>query len=151
MLAIYQSYHEPIESLISNSQSSLKLNISDIQTLPKWHEGRVLLIGDAAHAVSPNAGQGASIALEDAMYLARLLRDSSGDYEQVFTQFETDRKTRVEKIVAEGRQRGVDKQVVTPFQSKIREIMLMIFVNLFGASGQDWLYRYAINWDEQSG
>ena len=151
MLAIYQGYHEPIESLIANTQSPLKLNISDIQSLPKWHEGRVLLIGDAAHAVSPNAGQGASIALEDAMYLAKLLRDSSGDYEQVFTQFETDRKARAERIVAEGRQRGVDKQVVTPFQSKIREIMLTIFVNLFGASGQDWLYRYAINWDEKSG
>ena len=151
MLAIYHGYHQPIESLISNTQSPLKLNIGDIRSLPKWHKGRVLLIGDAAHAVSPNAGQGASIALEDAMYLAKLLRDSSGNYEQVFTQFETDRKLRAEKIVAEGRQRGVDKQVLSPFQSKIREIMLMIFVNLFGESGQDWLYKYAINWDEKSG
>ena len=151
MLAIYRGYHEPIESLISNTQSSLKLNISDIQSLPTWHTGRVLLIGDAAHAVSPNAGQGASIALEDAMYLAKLLRDSFSSHEQVFARFEADRKARAEKIVAEGRQRGVDKQVVTPFQSKIREVMLMIFVNLFGASSQDWLYRYAINWDEKSG
>ncbi len=151
MLAIYNGYHEPIETLIANTLSPVKINISDIQFLPKWHEGRVLLIGDAAHAVSPNAGQGASMALEDAMCLAKLLRDLPGDYEQVFAKFETDRKPRVEKIVAEGRQRGQDKQVVTPFQSKIREIMMMIFVNLFGESGQDWLYKYEINWDEKSG
>jgi len=151
MLAIYQGYHEPIPSLIANTLSPVKINISDILSLPKWHEGRVLLIGDAAHAVSPNAGQGASMALEDAMYLAKLLRDSGGDYEHVFTQFETDRKPRVEKIVSEGRRRGVDKQIISPFQSKIREIMMMIFINLFGESGQDWLYKYAINWDEKSG
>ncbi len=151
MLAIYHGYHEPIPALIANTLSPVKVNISDILSLPKWHAGRVLLIGDAAHAVSPNAGQGASMALEDAMYLAKLLRDSGDDYEHVFAQFETDRNPRVEKIVAEGRRRGVDKQIISPFQSKIREIMMMIFINLFGESGQDWLYKYAINWDEKSG
>jgi 2-polyprenyl-6-methoxyphenol hydroxylase-like FAD-dependent oxidoreductase len=151
MLAMYRGYHEPIPSLIANTLSPVKINISDILSLPKWHEGRVLLIGDAAHAVSPNAGQGASMALEDAMVLAKLLRDSCGDHEHVFTQFETDRKPRVEKIVAEGRRRGVDKQIISPFQSRIREIMMMIFINLFGESGQDWLYKYAINWNEKSG
>jgi 2-polyprenyl-6-methoxyphenol hydroxylase-like FAD-dependent oxidoreductase len=151
MLALYHGYHEPIPTLISNTRSPVKINISDILSLPKWHAGRVLLIGDAAHAVSPNAGQGASMALEDAMYLAQLLRDSDADYARVFTQFETDRKPRVEKIVAEGRRRGVDKQIVSPFQSIIREIMMMIFINLFGESGQDWLYKYAINWEEKSG
>jgi len=37
------------------------------------HKDRVVLIGDAAHALSPNAGQGASMASEDAMYLAKVL------------------------------------------------------------------------------
>ena len=73
MLAIYAGYHEPIEGLIANTLSPVKINLSDIPPLPRWHQGRILLIGDAAHAVSPNAGQGASMALEDAMYLAKLL------------------------------------------------------------------------------
>jgi 2-polyprenyl-6-methoxyphenol hydroxylase-like FAD-dependent oxidoreductase len=151
MLALYHGYHEPIPTLIANTQSPVKINISDIRSLPKWHVGRVLLIGDAAHAVSPNAGQGASMALEDAMVLAQLLRDSGDDYERVFMQFEADRKPRVEKIVAEGRRRGVDKQIVSPLQSRIREVMMMIFINLFGERGQDWLYKYSINWEETSG
>lgn len=145
LLAIYQGYHEPIATLIQHTQSPIKQNISDIQSLPTWQQGRVLLIGDAAHAVSPNAGQGAALALEDAMYLAKLLRDSS-DYVQVFAQFEKDRKPRVEKIVAEGRRLAGDKQVVTPFQEKIRELMMMIFINLLGERGYEWVYKYKIDW-----
>jgi 2-polyprenyl-6-methoxyphenol hydroxylase-like FAD-dependent oxidoreductase len=86
------------------------------------------------------------MALEDAMYLAKLLCHAN-DYEQVFAQFEQDRRPRVEKIVAEGRRLGNDKKVVTPFQSKIREIMLSIFVNLFGAKSLDPAYRYKIAWE----
>jgi 2-polyprenyl-6-methoxyphenol hydroxylase-like FAD-dependent oxidoreductase len=146
MLEIYGDYHEPIPTLIKHTHSPIKMNLSDILSLPRWHRGRVLLIGDAAHAVSPNSGQGASLALEDAMYLAKLLRESA-DYEQVFATFEAERKPRVEKIVAEGRRRGNDKFIVSPFQQKIRETMLRIFVNLFGAKGLDWVYRYKIAWD----
>lgn len=148
MLAIYHDYHEPIPTLLQNSHSPVKHNIHDIQSLSTWHKDRVLLIGDAAHAVNPNSGQGASMALEDAMYLAKLLNNSR-DYKQVFAQFEHHRKPRVERIVAEGRCRSEDKQVVSPFQQKVREWMMMIFINLFGARGMDWLYSYKIDWDSQ--
>jgi 2-polyprenyl-6-methoxyphenol hydroxylase-like FAD-dependent oxidoreductase len=84
----------------------MALNIFDIQSLPRWHEGRVMLIGDAAHAVSPNAGQGASLALEDAMYLAKLLRDCS-NYATAFACFERDRKPRVERTQAGRGTRGL--------------------------------------------
>ena len=56
MLSIYGAYHDPIERLIAKTGPPLKLNIYDIQGLPVWHKGRVVLIGDAAHAVSPSAG-----------------------------------------------------------------------------------------------
>jgi 2-polyprenyl-6-methoxyphenol hydroxylase-like FAD-dependent oxidoreductase len=48
----------------------------DILSLPSWHRGRVCLIGDAAHASTPSAGQGSALALEDALVLARCLRDA---------------------------------------------------------------------------
>jgi 2-polyprenyl-6-methoxyphenol hydroxylase-like FAD-dependent oxidoreductase len=146
MLTRYKGYHVPIEELITQTTAILRLNIYDVLSLPTWHKGRVLLIGDAAHAVNPNAGQGASMALEDAMYLAKLLRDSSDTHNEIFNDFEKERKPRAEKIVAEGRRRGNDKEIVSPFQQKIRELMIRIFVTLFGGKSQDWIFRYKINW-----
>jgi len=43
--------------------------------LPNWHTDRMIIIGDAAHAPSPTSGQGASLAIEDAVQLAKCLRD----------------------------------------------------------------------------
>ncbi|MFD9002280.1 FAD-dependent oxidoreductase [Streptomyces sp. NPDC059582] len=60
-----------------------------------WHSGRVLLIGDAAHAASPATGQGASMALEDAVVLAKALRDAP-DTERALTAYEALRRPRVE-------------------------------------------------------
>ena len=148
MLSIYGAYHEPIPRLIAQTGPPLKLNTYDIQKLPVWHKGRVVLIGDAAHAVSPSAGQGAPMALEDAMYLAKLLREAQGNHEGAFEQFERDRKPRVERIVAEGRRRSSDKKSVSPFESALRNAMLAVFFNLLGQRSQDWLYRYRIDWEE---
>jgi 2-polyprenyl-6-methoxyphenol hydroxylase-like FAD-dependent oxidoreductase len=149
MLERYGDYHEPIPSLIRATQEPIRLNIFDVPPLPRWHCGRVLLIGDAAHAVSPNAGQGASMALEDAMYLATLLRGCA-ELPAVFDRFERDRKPRVERIVAEGRRRGADKTIVTPIAARMRELMMAAFLNLFGRKADDWLHDYRIEWESES-
>ena len=146
VMAIFKGYHEPIETIINNTHSPIRQNISDIRTLPTWHKGRVVLLGDASHAVSPNSGQGASLALEDAMLLANRLHHSP-DYETAFADYECERKPRVETIVAEGRRLGQDKKVVTPFQQAVREFMMKIFINLFGTRGQKWLFGYKVIWD----
>jgi 2-polyprenyl-6-methoxyphenol hydroxylase-like FAD-dependent oxidoreductase len=148
MLERYGGYHEPIPTLIARTPKILALNVFDIRSLPRWHDRRVMLIGDAAHAVSPNAGQGASLALEDAMYLAKMLRDNGRDYASAFARFEQDRKPRVERIVAEGRRRGADKAIVSPLKSKIRNAVLSVVLRLFGDRSQDWLFRYRIQWEE---
>lgn len=145
LLTRFGDYHPPIAALIAGTSHLLRLNVYDIRSLPTWHRGRVVLIGDAAHTVSPNAGQGASLALEDAMYLAKVLRDSS-DYEEAFARFERDRKPRAERVVAEGRRRGEDKRIVGPVQQKIRELMIRMFVGLFGKNSDRWLYEYTIDW-----
>jgi 2-polyprenyl-6-methoxyphenol hydroxylase-like FAD-dependent oxidoreductase len=146
MLNRYKNYPKPIEAAIANTDSLFRTNVYDILSLPSWHKGRVALIGDAAHAASPNAGQGASMALEDAVYLARLLRDADGNYEAAFTQYEHDRKPRVEAIVAEGRERAKDKEIVAPSQSFIRNVMIRIFVGLYGEKGQHWKLEYKVPW-----
>jgi len=148
LLERYGSYYQPIPRLIARTREIIALNIFDIQSLPHWHDGRVMLIGDAAHAVSPNSGQGASLALEDAMYLAKLLRDCAGNYVTAFESFERDRKPRVERIVAAGRRAASDKAIITPLQSKIRNFMIGVMVRLFGIPGMHETLRYRIDWND---
>lgn len=76
--------------------------VHDLPPLPAWHAGRLCLVGDAAHAVSPSAGQGASLALEDATVLVRCL---GADPSPVIghARYESLRKTRAEQVVALGR------------------------------------------------
>lgn len=142
----YGNYAYPVRELIRHSEKLLRVNIFDIQSLPGWSSQKVVLMGDAAHAVSPNSGQGASMALEDAIVLAKLLRDEP-DVTSAFVKFEADRKFRVEKIVLEGRRRGGDKTIVSPFQQWIRERMISIFVSLFGVKGNKWLFEYKTDWE----
>jgi 2-polyprenyl-6-methoxyphenol hydroxylase-like FAD-dependent oxidoreductase len=149
LLQRYHGYHEPIASLVTHTASVLRMNVYDILSLPTWHRGRVTLMGDAAHAVSPNAGQGASMALEDAMCLAMLLRDCGGDYARAFAELERWRKNRVEKIVAEGRRRGGDKEEVSRFQSRMRNAMMRFFLGRASEKSDDWLFSYRLNWSEK--
>ena len=85
----------------------------DVATLPTWSRGRTLLIGDAAHATSPHAGQGASIALEDAMRLACLLQTNE-EFGVTFDKFERERRPRAERIVALARRNGNSKRNSAP-------------------------------------
>ncbi|MEV4450443.1 FAD-dependent oxidoreductase [Streptomyces mirabilis] len=70
-------------------------NATEMPTGTPWHHGRTLIIGDAAHAASPATGQGASMALEDAVVLAKSLRDAS-DTESALSLYEALRRPRVE-------------------------------------------------------
>jgi 2-polyprenyl-6-methoxyphenol hydroxylase-like FAD-dependent oxidoreductase len=69
-----------------------------IPHLPRWHSDRMVVVGDAAHAPTPSSGQGASLALEDAVVLATSLRDAP-DPATAFARFEAARRARVERII----------------------------------------------------
>ncbi|KAA2258137.1 NAD(P)-binding protein [Solihabitans fulvus] len=67
--------------------------------VPHWHRGRMVLVGDSAHAPSSSSGQGASLAVESAIELARCLRDLP-DASSAFAAYENLRRPRVESIAA---------------------------------------------------
>ncbi|MFB9235830.1 FAD-dependent oxidoreductase [Plantactinospora siamensis] len=67
--------------------------------VPRWHAGRMVLLGDAVHAPSNSSGQGASLAIESAVQLARCLRDLP-DVPAAFAAYERLRRARVEGIAA---------------------------------------------------
>ncbi|MCS5733817.1 FAD-dependent oxidoreductase [Herbiconiux daphne] len=80
----------------------------DFPSVPVWHRAGMIIIGDAAHAASPSSGQGASMALEDAVVLALALRDSA-TIEQAFDAYESLRRRRVARVVARGKRAGSGK------------------------------------------
>ncbi|PZF81557.1 FAD-dependent monooxygenase, partial [Micromonospora endophytica] len=83
-----------INEIITNSVGDIGAHlVYDIPTSPVWHRGPAVLIGDAVHATSPSAGQGASMAVEDAVILARCLRDAP-DINAAFTAYEQLRRPR---------------------------------------------------------
>ncbi|MEU2778350.1 FAD-dependent oxidoreductase [Streptomyces sp. NPDC007162] len=80
------------------SATAEHLTVTNATELPlgiPWRSGRALILGDAAHAASPAAGQGASMALEDAVVLAKCLRDLP-DTDSALTRYESLRRERVE-------------------------------------------------------
>jgi 2-polyprenyl-6-methoxyphenol hydroxylase-like FAD-dependent oxidoreductase len=74
--------------------------IYDMPIVPTWYRGSIVLLGDAARATSPSSGQGASLAIEDAVVLAKCLRDLP-DTRQAFP-----RATCLGPPVRFGRRRG---------------------------------------------
>src|SRR5690606_21480616 len=104
--------------------------IHDLPSIPAWRRGRVALLGDAAHAVSPSSGQGASLAVEDAIALARCLRDVER-LEEALARFEALRRPRVERIVADGRRRGVYKAPRSRTALMLRDLLLPLVLPIF--------------------
>ncbi|MDP9793332.1 2-polyprenyl-6-methoxyphenol hydroxylase-like FAD-dependent oxidoreductase [Catenuloplanes nepalensis] len=72
----------------------------DIPTTPRWHDDHLVLAGDAAHAASPAAAQGASMALADAVALAAALTAHGDDHAAAFATYEARRRTETEETVA---------------------------------------------------
>jgi len=108
-----------------------------------------VLVGDAVHATSPNSGQGASLAVEDALVLARCLRDLP-EPERAFAAYERLRRERVERVVAYSRRIGQSKAVGNPLARWLRDAILPFALRRFASpDAHAWLYDYRVDWDER--
>jgi 2-polyprenyl-6-methoxyphenol hydroxylase-like FAD-dependent oxidoreductase len=118
--------------------------MEDLPTVPVWHRGRAVLIGDAAHATSPSSGQGASLALESAVELARCLRDLP--HQEAFAGYESLRRARVEKIIKMGERTNSDK-AAGPVARVLRDLMMPVAMRLMNPESFSWPMRHHIDWD----
>ena len=115
--------------------------------VPRWHRDAMVLVGDAAHAASPTSGQGASLALEDSVILAKALRDHA-DVEHALTVYEASRRSRVEKVARLARRANMTK-VAGPILRSFQDLVLpVVFRYVVRPEAESWLYQYQINWDE---
>lgn len=122
-------------------------NTYDLGHVPTWSRGRVVIIGDAAHAPSPSSGQGASMALEDAVVLAQSLRDHA-DVPAAFAGYESARRRRVERIVAAGA-RSSSSKIPGPVGRRFQELMLrFVFRYVVTDRSIAWMNGHRIQWED---
>jgi 2-polyprenyl-6-methoxyphenol hydroxylase-like FAD-dependent oxidoreductase len=128
-------------------------NTYDLPHVESWARGATVLVGDAVHAPSPSSGQGASMALEDAVSLARALRDHSGGADAVpaaLTAYEQARRGRVERIVAAGA-RSSSTKIPGPVGRPIQEAVLrLVFKYAVTEDKLAWMNGYRSSWDSEA-
>ncbi|SMD42367.1 2-polyprenyl-6-methoxyphenol hydroxylase [Aquiflexum balticum DSM 16537] len=97
---LYSSFHPLVLKIIDQTKAEkiIRNDISDLKRLDKWHKDKVVLVGDAAHATTPNMGQGAGQGIEDAYYLANILAGNN-QIEQTLDLFESARREKVDYVV----------------------------------------------------
>jgi FAD-dependent urate hydroxylase len=117
----------------------------DLPSVPTWYRGPMVIIGDAAHATAPSSGQGASMAIEDGVVLARCLRDLP-DVGQAFATYEQLRRARVERIVAHGA-RTSNSKAAGPVARILRDLMMpMVLKRVANGGSLAWMHDYHIDW-----
>lgn len=149
MLALFHEDMPRVSELIRATESTIiGYPFYDIPTQPLWHKDRVVLVGDALHAVSASAGQGASLAIEDAIVLAKCLRDRE-DHELAFATYEHLRRARDERMVQHGRNVSYTKVMTHPIQVWFRDLSMPLIFKLFAnPAALDWIYSYQVDWNK---
>jgi len=148
LLDVHQDDPAFIQAIIRATEGGIgAYPVYDVPSTPIWYRGPVVLLGDAAHATSPSAGQGSSLAIEDAITLAKCVRDLPvlGD---AFAAYEQLRRDRAERVVKFSRERGNNKAAANPIARWLRDLMLPFFLkSLANSTALDWVYGYTVDWE----
>jgi 2-polyprenyl-6-methoxyphenol hydroxylase-like FAD-dependent oxidoreductase len=137
----------PATRLIEATDELMPLSpIHTLAHLPTWHQGRSMVIGDAAHAPSPTSGQGASLSIEDALVLAKCLRDLP-DHQRAFDAFVTQRRPRVEQIIKWAARINRNK-APSPLTAAIRDFVLPPILRLTANNkASTRQFAYHVDWE----
>ena len=143
----FKGWHEDVQTMIRLSPQLLKWALMRRDPIPQWTQGRISLLGDAAHATLPFLAQGAVHSIEDGAVLARCLenRESAG-VAQALQRYERARIDRTSKMV-----RGATDNTVRFHSPELatEESAENYLQSEWGADPiferYDWLYRYDAN------
>ena len=148
LVDLFRDDRLPVEAMVRAQGPETLIGIGaqyDLPAIPTWHRGRVVLVGDAAHAVSTSSGQGASIALESAVTLARCLRDGSSP-EAAFAAYEALRRDRVRRVWELGK-RGASSKAAGPLGRFRRDLLLRAGLRFVKPAGAAWLLQHHIEFE----
>ena len=97
-LSAFQGWASPVTEMVGAVRHDLRWGLFLAAPLRRWRRGRVVLLGDAAHAMLPHHGQGANVTIEDAVTLAELIAEEWADLDTALDEYERMRKGRTRKI-----------------------------------------------------
>lgn len=117
----FGSWHDPIPALLEATPRDgvLHHDILDLEPLPSFVHGRVALLGDAAHAMTPDVGQGGCQAIEDAIVLAAYVAGDS-DLTAALARYDRERRSRTQSIAKLARRIGRFAQLDGPVSARLR-------------------------------
>jgi 2-polyprenyl-6-methoxyphenol hydroxylase-like FAD-dependent oxidoreductase len=121
LISWFRNFHEPIPQLLKQTRNDQLIwsDIIDLKPLKQFAFDKVVLIGDSAHATTPNMGQGACMAIEDAVILANMI-EASENAEIAFKLFESKRIARTTRIVENSWSLGKVAQLRNPILVGLR-------------------------------
>lgn len=120
---LFEKFPAHVADLILDTKPDVILHhdLKDIRPLKKFAYGRIVLLGDAAHATTPNMGQGAGQSIEDALVLSSALAEFT-DFKDALQHYEKERVARTAKVISLSRQIGWSAQFSSPILAKARDI-----------------------------
>lgn len=142
---LFRGWPAPIPAVIKRTPPAaiLQNDIHDREPASRWGEGRVTLLGDAAHPMTPDLGQGACQAMEDAVVLAASLARSA-DLPAALRAYETARRARTDRIVRLARHFGRIAQWENPLACAIRDLTVRMTPRRVAERQFAWLARFEV-------
>ncbi len=127
VLKLFGGWHSPIRAVVEATPGDAVLcnAICDREPVARWGDGAVTLLGDAAHPMTPNLGQGACMAIEDAAVLAQAV-DAIPGAETAFRVYEATRAERTALVVRESLKFGRMGQWGNPLACAMRNWMVRV-------------------------
>ncbi|MFB7407172.1 FAD-dependent monooxygenase [Streptomyces sp. NPDC056202] len=125
----FRTWHDPIPALLdaTRPEAVLHHDVNELRTpLPSYTAGRIVLLGDAAHAMTPHLGQGACQALEDAVVLTAALGTES-TVEAALARYDAERRPRSQAVAGAARQAGkLGQQLSHPVAVSLRNTAMRL-------------------------
>lgn len=115
-----------INEVINNTKDEnlIRNDLFDFVPLKNWTRGKVALLGDAAHATTPNLGQGANQAIESAYYIAAALAENKNNIEAALRQYQNTRMKKAHYITTRSWQLGQMSNYSSPLAQKLRNMIM---------------------------
>ncbi|RSD28790.1 FAD-dependent monooxygenase [Mesobacillus subterraneus] len=146
VLKHFKGWWGPIEGVIQATEDSQILvhEILDRTPIKCWHKGGAVLLGDAAHPMLPNLGQGGAQAMEDAYVLSRCIKQFPGNLDFAMSLYEQLRVHRVNKIVKGSRMMARIMQLENPLAITARNQLMRVMPDKIKMKRLDWILGHEV-------